>query len=507
MDLFGIKKRRNIKNCQNEFNLAIGASLERFGTASAEHFIAMSELERISKFKLNENPEVAKNNTIQQAGFSAEVKRTARTNADNIIDGKTGRIARTDDVGSVNHTQYDHVDVDSAGNPLVNSDGNFIGGSQQKSFSKIKNYDTLCNKEFTHYDGITIDVPSDQLSDIVARWDKEITNLNQQKTALMANGELDKVKVIDEKITKIASVKSRLRDSGVSYDDGIEARESPTLSTMKDIGRVSHKAGVESAKMGAAFGSSISTITNTKAYINGDKQATEAVVQVLKDTGTASAKAYATGASSAAIGGALKASSSQICQNLAKKSGPTAILQTGIILAKQTTMLASGKINASQFIEGIGQEGMTLASSMTGGNLGAIVGTMVLPGVGTIVGGAVGGMVTSLLSGALYQELKCSINDTKISDEKRQVIANLCADLIEQEKQYREESLIIFNSFFNEKEAEIKEGFELMSKSIHNGESINEGLAIFGNAFDLKLEFETADDFKRHLHQGETLRL
>lgn len=64
-------------------------------------------------------------NTIKQqkAGWAAEVKDTASTNAENIIAGKNTRKIRHDDLPDTpaNHPLFDHVEVDADGNVIAGS--------------------------------------------------------------------------------------------------------------------------------------------------------------------------------------------------------------------------------------------------------------------------------------------------------------------------------------------------------------------------------------------------
>lgn len=505
MDILGFKKRKKEKNFDSEVNLAIGIELERFSFANAEHFKSHTDLSKVAQSSINS--EYADNNYHQQAGFSAEIKTTARTNAENIINGKKTRISRTDDVGYVNHPQFDHIEVDVNGNPILDENGNYINGSQQKVFKNTDSYRKLYGKEFNHYKDAILDVPSDQIDDIKKDWQNQISKLEKQKQNRIETGDSKTAREIQKKIDDIEDAKKRLRDSKISTKDAMEARKNHNISVAKDIGRISHKAGIESAKIGGAIGGGISTVKNTYAYFKGDKVGSEAIVDTTIDTGKATAKAYASGATSTAIGGVLKASSSQVAQNLAKGNTPTVILQTGIILAKQTKNLISGNITVSEFAENISKEGTTLATSLTGANLGAIIGTGLMPGVGTLVGGVVGGMVASILSSAVYSELQKSINDTKISNEQREIIKQYCDNLIIQEIEYREYAMSIYDDFFDQKELEIKDGFKTISLAIQNGQNINSGLAVIGNAFNVKLAFNNVEDFKEHIKNDKVLKL
>jgi len=505
MDLFGFKNRKNRKNFNTEIHLSVSAELDRFRSANAEHFKTHLDLSKIANSKIN--PEFADNNHYQQAGFSAEVKTTARVNSENIINGNDTRISRTDDVGSVNHPQFDHVEIDKTGNPILDKNGAYVGGSQQKVFRKIDSYRKLHGKEYNHYKDAVLHVPSDQINDIRADWDNQIEKLENQKLNRAESGDIDTVNKVQKKIDNIKNARSRLRDSKVSTKEAMEARKNHNLSIAKDIGKISHKAGMESAKFGGAIAGGINSAKNLYAYSQGNKTGDEALKSVVVDTSKATAIAYANGATSAVIGGALRSSSNQITRNLAKGNTPTVILQTGIILAIQTKDLISGKIDFNEFSKNIGKEGTALATSLTGSNMGAVLGTMILPGIGTIVGGVVGGMTASILSSAVYSELQKSINDTEISNQQREEIKKYCECLIAQERESREYAMSIYDEYFDSKELEIKDGFKAVSQAIKNGQSISFGLVMIGNAFDVELKFKSTDEFKQHVKNGKTLRL
>lgn len=505
MDLLGIKRRRKEKQFNQELNLAINQELNYFGEATLEHFKAYHELAHIADSKIN--PSYEKTNYQQQAGVSAEVKNVARTNADHIMNKSDVRIARTDNIGKVHHQQFDYVLVDKNNNPILDSNGNFVGGTQQKNFSSVQNYDKLLGKEYEHYKNAKIAVPPDQYNDIIQRWNDKIDSYKQQIEYLKNNGNKDTVAELEKRIKQIEDVKSRTTPSKVSTTDAMEARKSPLLSTVEDIGRVSHRAGVESMKYGVFFGAGISAPSNIYSVVKGEKTVGEATVDITIDTGKAAAVSYATGAFAAAIGGALKATGNKICQTLSKGSGPAAIVNTGIILAKNTTSLVCGKITPEQYVKNIGQEGTTLAASMTGANLGAMLGTLIVPGLGSVVGGVVGGMVASLMSGAMHAELLKTIEDTKMSNEHRRFIAEYCKELKAQEIEYRERVCFCLDYFLDQKESQIKSSFEAISLAIENGDSIHHGLLQLSTALNQELAFASADEFKKHMESGKTLHL
>ncbi|MCJ8315144.1 MAG: hypothetical protein HRU38_24310 [Saccharospirillaceae bacterium] len=490
------------KDFTKEIHLATAAELERFGFANAQHILSISELDKIASSKIN--PEYKNTNTIQQAGFSAEVKHTARTNADNIIAGKSERIARTDDVGSVNHQNFDHVAVDTNGQPLLNSDGSFQTGTQQKCFSKVENYSKLLtDKQFEKYKSGDINVPSDQLPEIKKDWENKVTKLKEQEQTLKANGDDQGAVNKRKQIEKIEDAKSRLKDSGVTFDESIEARTSPKLSVIKDIAKVSHKAGIESAKMGGTIGGTLSAVKNTYAYLNGDKKGSDALLDISKDTGKAVAVAYASGATTSVIGGALSSSGNQIAKNLAKGNTPALLLQAGVALGKNTSLLLSGKMTANEFAHSMTKESMTIATSLVGANYGALVGTMILPGVGTVVGGVVGGIAASMVSSSLYNELKTMMNAVDLSNARRAEMARICEHLITEEKKNRIAMLQTFDHFFEDKENELHSGFESIALSIQNGERMDKGLDILSSSFKAEIKFKSLSEFDQVLESDK----
>jgi len=194
MDILGNKKRKEQKNFDNEVNLAIGSTLEKFGSANAEFF---NEYSQLNSMKSNWKP-----NVETQKGFAAEVKTVSKTNAENILKGSNKRIARTDDVGYVNHPQLDSVEVDSKGNAKRDADGNFTGGAQQKVHNNISSYDKYHKNTalYDKYKNGKLDVPSDQVNEIKKSWDNQLQKLEREESHLRKAG---KTKLADQKKKKL----------------------------------------------------------------------------------------------------------------------------------------------------------------------------------------------------------------------------------------------------------------------------------------------------------------
>ncbi|WP_152059064.1 hypothetical protein [Aliarcobacter butzleri] len=502
--LFQSKKKKEEKEFNNEVNLAISIELERFGEANSYHFRSQEELSKIAKYKIN--PNYKNNNYHQQAGFSAEIKTEARTNASNAVNKSNERISRTDNIGSVNHTKYDHIKLDSRGNPILDSNGDFIGGSQQKMHKEIKTYKKYAKKElFEKYKSTPIDVPKEQLQDILNMYDADIKNLEKQETNLRRNGNNELANNKAEEIKRTKDVKSRFRDSKVTIEEALEARKNHNISIAKDIVKVSHQAGLEAAKYGGGFTVIFSSIKNIFSVKNKEKEVYEALKDISLDTGKATLLSYSAGFSTTAVQGLLKSTNKQILQNMSKGNLPAAIIQTGLIIGKQAKDLALGKISFSEFNKNIGKEGHILTGSMAGANLGAIIGTVVFPGAGTIVGGVIGGISASIITGMMHSELMKSINDIEVSNKRREEIQKYCNKLIEQEREYRKNMSDFYDTYLDAKEREISKGFEMISLSIIENKDITNGLKIISNSYGFDIKFQNKEDFRSFIKSGKTL--
>ena len=501
-----MKKSKEEQEKEREFNreiqFAISSEIEKFGEASAEHFKNHSHLDKTAKHKLN--PQFEDTNLRQQAGFSAEIKNEARTNAENIIKDNKTRIRRTNEVGSVNHPKYDHIEVDKNGEPILDKNGDFIGGSQQKMHKDIKAYDQYTKPElYEKYKGAPTDVPSDQLEAIRERQQKRISKLTLEEQELRKSGKNDLANEKKAEIKRTKDIKKRLRNSKVSSDDALEARRNPTISTAKDIGKIAHQSGVESAK----FGGGISGIKNLVSVLNGKKDAKEAIVDTTIDTAKYAGKAYAVGAVDATLRGALLASNKQILNNLAKSNIPALIAQSSLTLASQTFKLIKGEISFNDFAKNVSQESVVIGTSMTGANFGAILGSAIIPGAGTIVGGLIGGMVASMMSSSVFNALKNSAKSRELSDMQREQIHNYCQHLIQEERAYREHIMSIYDSYFDHKQSSIEDAFDDISAAIQNGQNIDKGLQKLGDVFGVELPFQNNNDFKNHIASNKILKL
>lgn len=496
----------NLKEGRSEYaiNQAISLEIERFARGVVEHYKSYSGLAKVASHKVN--PDYVQNNLHQQSGFSAEIKHVARNNANEIIYGRGELIDRTDNLGLVNHNSADVVAVDAkTGRPIIDADGFFSSAGQMKVFKDYRKYRDLYKSEYEHYKTVDLVIPSDQFDTVIADWNTQLAELERQRESLLQQGRLEVSRKVDERITALKDAKSRAKKSTVSTKAAMEARVNPRLSVAKDVLSISHRAGLESAKMGAVFGGAGSFVSNAVQLAQSEKQMKEAVFDITVDASRSAVSAYATGVTSTALSGAMRNASSQFVQNLGKSNAPAAIVQAGAILGKSFVQLARGQITAEQFVSNVNREGVTLATSMAGSNLGAIIGTVALPGVGTVVGGVIGGMVASMLSGSLYSELQRSVRALEESDRLRGETEKMCRLLLESHRSYQTQLRFFFGAFFEKKEAQLQSSFEKISLALVSGGSIQDGLESLAMTLGCELPFVSNQAFEMHLGSGQPL--
>ncbi|QZA82250.1 hypothetical protein [Deefgea piscis] len=499
------KKEDRAQNFEREAIYAATSVLEKYSQGVAEHINSYDELAKISKYKLN--PDFEQNNLFQQSGFSAEVKDIARGNAEYWIDGKGDLRARTDNVGAVNHPVYDFVSIDpETGLPLRDINGDFLPGGQMKVHQDTEKYRYLYKKSYEKYRTAELRFPADQFDAILQDWAEQEVKLETQLRKLQELGDTAQAAQKQNELEQLRDVRKRATKSKITTTDAMDARKSPEISAFKDGTKVAHRAGVNAAKSAVVITGIVGLATQGCKVVSGEKSAADATQAVLKDAGSAAAKAYVAGATTSAVGGALKTANSQVLQNLGKGGTPAVIVQTSTILAVAVVDLVRGKITSEEFVGQISRNGVTLATSLTGANLGALIGTAALPGVGTVVGSFIGGMAASLLSGSMYAALQKSVQDMQLSDENRKNVEAACAKLIMMHIAYRHDMHLLFDEFFQEKQAQLKWAFDKIADASANGESIHEGLAGVANAFGKELAFESTQSLRLHLQSKEALR-
>lgn len=420
---------------------ACSDTVQRYGSAVKEHIVAYSgndnetgtqltkSLKSIAEEKVN--PNYKNQNLKQQAGFSAEVKETARANAEKKINGDTSRKVRTDDLGNVNDPLYDHVEIDASGNIIAGSGSQmkFVGNNPKELLDK------LASKKFSKYleADAKIEVPSDYYDGIIREADIQIAKLQKQLDDQLAKGNTETANALKKRISDYQKIKQNLRKSRVSTDESMFARLHPKLSTAQDIINVSHRAGVETAQTAGIIGGSVSIVKNLVAFIKGDIELDDAAKNVAKDTAASAAVGYGTGFAGATIKGIMQNASSGTIRALSKTNLPGVVVTVTVNATKTMSRYFKGEITGSECFEELGEQGTGMLSSALFSAIGQTV--IPIPVVGGLIGAMAGYAIASASYGALLQALK----DEKYAREERIRIEQICAEHIQMIRSYRAE--------------------------------------------------------------------
>ena len=500
-----------------------GASYEtvqRYGDAVKQHYVAYSGidnetgknlvkgLKQISEEKVN--PDYEFQNIHQQAGFSAEVKDVARSNAEHIIEGDLNRKIRTDDLGRVNDPLYDTVTIDANGNIIEGSGAQmkFLGASENDptgTRDAARALEKLQLKKFEKYlnNDAKIDVPSDQYDQMLLEADKKIEILTNQLENQKNAGNIEQVQKLQERIDKFEKIKRNLRKSSVSSKEAVFARTHPKLSTAKDIAKVSHKAGIQTAKMAAVAGGSVSIVKNLVAVYKGEMEPEDAVLNVTKDTTVAVAAGYGTGSAGAALKGAMQNSKSQYLRTLSKTNVAGTVVAVTVSAAKTFGRYFNGEIDGVECLEALGEQGTGMLSSA----MFAAVSQVVIPK--PVIAGLIGGMAGYAFASAAYGVVMDALKEKKLAHEERLQVEKICEEQIRMLRQYRAEIEKIINQYLIESMDIFRESFSGIKNALAIGdvdwfiESANTITENFGG----KSSFSNMEDFNSKMLSGTTFKL
>ena len=494
-----------------EFALQAGAAHEvtnRYGSASKQHLVAYSGqdyesgktlkrgLKKTSESKIN--PEYRDQNLKQQAGFAAEDKYTARQNAEKIIKGEKTRYSRTDDLGRVNDPLYDHVLLDSNGIeiPGTGEQMKFVGSNPKECLKKLE------SEKFQKYldADAKITVPSDYYEGIITEANNEISNLEKQLARAKQNNNEELASSIEKKIEKVKKLKTNVKDSGITNKEALYARQHPKLSTAKDVAKLSHRAGVEQAKIGATISGGISLIKNVVAVTKGQKSAVDAAKDVVVDGGTGAVVAYTTAFAGSAIKAGMLNSKSSLIRTISKSNAPAAIVTSTMDIAKSMTKFCKGEISGADCLIEIGEKG----TSNIGSAMFAVIGQAAIPI--PVVGAMVGSMVGYALTSTFYGTLVTSLKDAQIAHENRIKIERECEESIEMIKRYRAEMNYYVQAYMKHYTSAFNDAFSKMDHALLTND-INEFIGGTNQITEVlggKKQYSNMKEFKSFMKSSES---
>ena len=493
---------------------------QRYGDAVKQHFIAYSGrdnetgislvkgLKDIAEGKIN--PDYEFQNISQQAGFAAEVKEVARSNAEAIVNGDSVRKIRTDDLGRVNDPLYDTVLLDKNGNIIEGSGTQikFLGSSQNdpEGLGDAKRaFQKLSSEKFKKYldNNTKIAVPPEQYSKLLQEADAEINKLSSQLDKLENSGKTEDILKVENKIKDLKKLKEKLEPASTTNKEAREARLNPKISTAKDIAKLSHRAGIETAQTAALIGGSVSIVKNFTAVFKNEKSTGEAVRDVALDTGKAGALGYGTGFAGSIIKGAMQNSESTYIRALSKTNIAGTTVNIAITSTRILTNYFNGEIDGVQCLEMLGQEGVGMVASAMFATIGQIA--IPIP----VVGGLIGGMIGYALSSASYGLLLNALKEKEMAHKERMYIESVCAEHIKMIREYRLEIEKIINQYLSNKLEVFNEAFTGIKNALEIGdidlfiENTNRITENFGG----KPAFSIIDEFDEIMLTKTTIKI
>ncbi len=512
------ERRDDLKNAA--ISGAAAETVQRYGAAAKEHFVAYSGvdneagktlakgLKSVSQERIN--PKYQYQNIHQQAGFSAEIKDAARENAKNIINGSAERKIRTDDLGRVNDPLFDHVTLDANGNPIEGTGAQmkFIGASEKDptgAGAPKRALKSLQGSRFRKYldNDAKIEVPSDYYDRMQQEADAQLKDLQEQLKAVQEQGKIEQQKILQDKIDTVQKIKQNLRKSSVASDEAVEARLHPAWSTAKDVAKISHEAGLNGAMFGAAIGGTTAVVRNAVALAQGEVELGEAAANVAVQTAGSAAMGYGTAFAGAALKGAMQNSANEGVRALADTNLPGTVVAVSVSTAKVMARFVSGEIDGRECLEELGESGTTMVSSAMFATIGQIA--IPIP----VVGGMIGGMVGYTVASASYQTLIQALREKDMAAERRKIIEEECAQQIALIREYRaqlekdiHEYLVGQYETFNAAFGSIKDALE-----IGDVDGYIRGVNSITHALGGTTQFETVDEFNDFMEGDEAFLL
>jgi hypothetical protein len=489
--------------------------VQRYGSANKEFLVAYSgrdnELNRtlqkshkqISEYKVN--PEFAKQNIKQQAGFSAEVEAASRTNAENIISGNSQRRVRYDDLGNVNDQLYDTVTLDDAGNIIPGSgiQIKFVGNDPSDCLKK------LMNPKFDKYfeNNVKIEVPSDYFEKMASEAGKQASKVEEQLKKLKADPNSDPSVIAkrENQLKKLISIRDKesITESKLNTKDAEFARLHPKLTTARNMIGTSHRAGVEAAKFGICISGSVSLIKNIVSVCKGDKEPEEAALAVLGDTAKGAAVSYASAFAGATAKSLMQNAGSRTVRILSRTNIAGTIVIAGIETGKVLKKFIKGEIDGVQCLNELGEKGTSMLSAA----MFAVAGQMAIPF--PIVGGMIGSLLGYTLCSVCYGGLLGALTEEKLAREERLKIEMECAEAVELIKQYRRELEKYFSKYLCEHIQTFHDAFDDMKKAIavSDVDGFIRGANEITHSVGGRTQFDTVAQFDELMLSSEPFKL
>lgn len=502
------KQENNSKSKDTEILKTVRVStatievVSRGGNANAEHIKALKGVDnetgqiynrsllKISEGKAND-PIHGLNNIKQQAGFSAEVASTAKDNANAIMEGRSERTMRSEDLPNIygkNNTTVDRVKTINrkviAG---TEAQMKFVS-NPEKLIDKIVVGTPGTKNDLSRYQKVKLELPSEQVERAKQHCQDKANKLREDSLILREKGKVDLAKKMSKDADGYEKVKNNIKDSGLTTEEAVYYRTHPKIATAKAIIKNSHSAGVEGAIYGAVIGGVISLFQNAFELSQGKSEVGKAINSIAKDTIKAGTFAYVgTFVGSAAKGG-MGQSTYPAIRSISKTNLPSQIVAICFVAGTNIKRYVNGEIDELQLAENLGEQGVGMLSASMMATLGQIA--IPIPVVGAVIGGIIG----CSLSTMFYQsalEASRRARDASANYERTKLICEAARKKIDLEH----EKLV---RFINKEIPALRQETEkLLSSFILNDDvdAFAQEINSYAELLGAKLQFNSMEEF------------
>lgn len=502
-----------MKNKEEFKNFAIGSGLQeivnRYGSAGAEfikgyqgydHELGKAferGLKKISTYKIGNE-----NSIKQQAGFAAEVHRAARGNAENIINKSSIRFSRSEDFSGFgkNHTVVDIVE--HFGDDIVSTSQMKFVTNVEKLLTNIAKGKDGGKHDLSRYLNVDkLELPTEQVEEAKKFCKEQSESLLKQAERAKSDGKLELADKLQKESDNFKKLENKVSDSGLSTEKAIKLRTDPKWETTKDIANVSHKAGIQGAKFGAAIGGGISLITNAISVYSGDKELSDALFDTTKDALTSAGVGYLTAFSGSALKGVLQQSSSQAMRNLSKTGLPAMVVSACLSVGKSLHQYAKGDIELDEFFVEVGATANGMLSSATFSMIGQIA--IPIP----VLGGLIGGMVGYTITNSFYRDLINSKTDANLAKARREIIEMQCAAAKLLAEKYQQNITALFSQKLIQLDKETERLFTSLNDQSISANEFSHNINKFAEFLGKDLPYKTQEEFDVAMQSTEILIL
>lgn len=507
-----MKKKHNNDLSNQAISGGLFETVSRHGSAGAEFLKGLRgidyetgqvfdrSLQQISDYKIN--PEYVERNIKQQAGFSAEVVSVSKRNAEAIIEGRPERYSRSEDLANYgkNDTAVDIVEL-LDGQERATSQMKFVG-DPEGLLKKIACGEGGGKNDLSRYMQVDkLELPSEQVEEMKAHCRAQSEKLKQQAEYARTNGKTELAEKLEKQSANYEQLEGKITDAGLSTDQAVDYRLNPDWETVKDIASVSHRAGIEGAKFGAAIGGGISAITNAIAVYSGNKELNEAITDTAKDTLVSAGVGYGTAFAGTAIKTYMQQSASDTFRALSKTGLPTAIVTACIAACKNVARYAQDEINEAQLAREMGM----VATSMLSGAAFAALGQMAIPI--PVVGGLIGSMIGYAVTNHFYQGFFNTLQEARLSAERRQLVEMKCAAAAALARRYEHDLKALFAAKVARLDSESRAMFAVLENPDSSAEALCRSMNRFAEMLGKKISISSMAELDKAMLSDDVLKI